>query len=188
MEIGFVKANPSNLPEVDMFERQSYMSRNVLVVQSEVSGVKMVRSGAESYGDDAVGYVQIKREGPTCIVKGRIVPEHKVHKKPYHVEMMLNETPGSGSKIIHVKCLSCVSAQGFCKHAFAFLCWVERRSYDKACTSVTSYWSKPKLATVGDTARKASDMSKKKKISSRASPPDVDAFKAKVLQSGKSRF
>ncbi|KAF4528770.1 hypothetical protein B566_EDAN016958 [Ephemera danica] len=166
MEEGFVNANPSNLPEIDMFERQTFISQN--------------KSGAERYGDDAVGYVQVKREGSTCILKGRIVPEHKVHKKPYHVEMLLEEFPGKSSRIKHVKCLSCVSSEGFCKHAYAFLCWVARRTYDKACTSVTSYWTKPKLVSIGDTTRKASDMGKKRK-KVREPTPDVTNFKARMF-------
>ncbi|KAL0098848.1 hypothetical protein PUN28_020793 [Cardiocondyla obscurior] len=38
-------------------------------------------SSRESYGDSAIGYVSVKREGPICVVKGKICPEHKVRKK-----------------------------------------------------------------------------------------------------------
>lgn len=44
------------------------------------------RSQRENYGDTAIGYVELKREGPMCQVRGRVCPEHRVRSKPYTVE------------------------------------------------------------------------------------------------------
>ncbi|RVE43633.1 hypothetical protein evm_011717 [Chilo suppressalis] len=35
-------------------------------------------STRESYGHNAIGYVQIKRDGELCTVKSRVTPEHKL--------------------------------------------------------------------------------------------------------------
>ena len=40
-----------------------------------------LRSSRESYGDNAVGYVQVKRNGNVCTVKASVTPEHNVRKK-----------------------------------------------------------------------------------------------------------
>lgn len=46
----------------------------------------------ENYGDSAIGYVQIKREGSIiCNVKAQICPEHRVRNKNYHVSLTINE-------------------------------------------------------------------------------------------------
>ncbi|KAJ8966270.1 hypothetical protein NQ314_003638 [Rhamnusium bicolor] len=65
------------------------------------------------YGEDAIGYVQVKREQNVCTVKGRIVPEHKVHNKPYTVSAIFDEANDS---ILSCQCESCAASQGkICK-------------------------------------------------------------------------
>lgn len=51
-------------------------------------------STRESYGDNAIGYVQIKRDGELCTVKSRVTPEHKVRKEGYRVTAIINEMQG----------------------------------------------------------------------------------------------
>lgn len=38
------------------------------------------RSGRDSYGDSAVGWVQVRRDKNVCTVKAEITPEHNVNK------------------------------------------------------------------------------------------------------------
>lgn len=47
------------------------------------------RSSRPLYGDDAINYVQLKREGNICTVKCKICPEHKVHAKLYSCKTTL---------------------------------------------------------------------------------------------------
>ncbi|KAK9696731.1 hypothetical protein QE152_g31394 [Popillia japonica] len=44
---------------------------------AEIKATKAARSARENYGDNAVGYVEIKRDGDKCIVKGKVTSEHK---------------------------------------------------------------------------------------------------------------
>lgn len=105
-------------------------------------------SSRASYGDDAVSYVQLKRDGKLCIIKCKICPEHKVHAKLYRCIVVVNEEDET------VDC--------GCKHAIAFLMWVYRRSEESSCTSVECYWKKIKLSRVGNTIKymTAKDLSK----------------------------
>lgn len=93
-----------------------------------------------------MGYVQVRRVGNRCIVKGRICPEHKVRNKPYFVTATIDEEAES---VVEVKCISCVAALGGCKHAMAFLMWLHRRSEEPAPTEVICYWKKSALSQVG---------------------------------------
>ncbi|KAG8175475.1 hypothetical protein JTE90_004167 [Oedothorax gibbosus] len=54
-----------------------YLRHNLDFTSAEIRGVKADRSARESFGDNATGYVQVKREGALCIVKVRVTPEHK---------------------------------------------------------------------------------------------------------------
>lgn len=47
---------------------------------------------------------------------------------------------------------------GGCKHAVALLGWLYRKTEEKPCTSVESYWKKPRLSKVGSTVRTANDL------------------------------
>lgn len=51
--------------------------------------MKCSRSTKESYGDNAIGYVQLKRKGPICTIKGKITAEHKIHKHRRSMEKTL---------------------------------------------------------------------------------------------------
>ncbi|KAF9816534.1 hypothetical protein SFRURICE_010693 [Spodoptera frugiperda] len=82
-------------------------------------------SSRASYGDDAVSYVQLKRENKFCTVKCKICPEHKVHAKLYGCTLVVDE---EDDIILSVQCQDCVASQGGCKHAIAFLMWVHRRT------------------------------------------------------------
>lgn len=88
----------------------------------------------------------MKREGDTCIVQGRICPEHKVRAKPYTVKCVVNEKDRLVEK---VDCMDCAASAGGCKHSIAFLMWLHRRSEEPAPTSVSCYWKKAVLAQVG---------------------------------------
>ncbi|KAK9885166.1 hypothetical protein WA026_010676, partial [Henosepilachna vigintioctopunctata] len=107
-------------------------------------------SSRPSYGDDAVSYVQLKREGNLCIVKCKVCPEHKVHAKLYGVTLIVDEQE---EVVKSIECNDCVASQGGCKHAIAFLMWVHRRSEEPSCTSIQCYWMKSKLSRVGSTIK-----------------------------------
>ncbi|KAF5306120.1 hypothetical protein FQA39_LY09098 [Lamprigera yunnana] len=102
-----------------------------------------VRSSRPSYGDDAISYVQLKREGKICTVKCKICPEHKVHAKLYGVTLTVDEEQ---KKVTSVQSIDCVAAQGGCKHAIVLLMWIHRRSEEPSCTEVQCYWLKSKLS------------------------------------------
>ena len=109
------------------------------------------RSVRSSYGDSAIGYVQVKR-GKTglCTVRGVVTPEHKVTKTPYEVEIKVNEKV---RKITFAQCKGCQAAKGGCKHALAMLFWLLRRSEEPSVTSRACYWNKPKLGKIGSTVK-----------------------------------
>lgn len=53
--------------------------------------------------------MQVKREDPICVVKGKICPEHKVRSKAYSVTLEVDE---GEDKIIDIKCHDCAAAAG----------------------------------------------------------------------------
>lgn len=108
------------------------------------------RAARESYGDDAIGYVQLRRESGFCTVKCKICPEHKVRASSYNVTMVVDENNG---EIVSCQCLDCVASTGGCKHAIAFLMWTHRRSEEPSCTEVECYWKKSTLSRVGTTIK-----------------------------------
>ncbi|KAL3285489.1 hypothetical protein HHI36_000021 [Cryptolaemus montrouzieri] len=83
------------------------------------------------YGDDAISYVQLKREGNICTVKCKICSEHNVHAKLYAVTLIVDEDE---EKVTSIQCPDCVAAQGGCNHAIALLMWVHRLSEEPSCT------------------------------------------------------
>ncbi|GBL81424.1 hypothetical protein AVEN_143708-1 [Araneus ventricosus] len=97
----------------------------------------------ESYGDSAIGYVQVKSENNLCTEKAIVTPEHKISKKRYGVTVICNE-----EVVLSALCDSCAASLGGCKHAIAFLSWLHRRSEEPSVTEVTCYWKKSKLSTV----------------------------------------
>ncbi|GBP91591.1 hypothetical protein EVAR_54560_1 [Eumeta japonica] len=139
METGFIKGSGCNLPKIDSLMVASFFARNNDFCAAELRNVKMSLSSRESYGDDAVGYVQLKRESNICTVKCRVCPEHKVRSKPYTVTIIVDE---KNSVIISSQCHDCAASAGGCKHAVAFLMWLHRRSEEPSCTQVQCYWKK----------------------------------------------
>ena len=69
------------------------------------------RSSRESYGDLAVGYLCLKRDGSsgTCIVKCKLCPGHRVRNKRYSVTLTINERD---EKVIDVECHDCAASSG----------------------------------------------------------------------------
>lgn len=108
------------------------------------------RSARESYGDDAIGYVQLRRESGLCTLKCKICPEHKVRSSSYNVTMVIDEIMG---EIVSCQCLDCAASAGGCKHAVAFLVWTLRRTEEPSCTEVECFWKKPRLSRVGTTLK-----------------------------------
>ncbi|XP_044740060.1 uncharacterized protein LOC123301387 [Chrysoperla carnea] len=131
MESGFNKENSNNLPKFDAVMLDRFFASNILVSRS-------------SYGDDAISYVQLKRDAILCTVKRKICPEHKVHAKLYECALVVDE---DDDIIVSVLCQNCAASQGGCKHAIAFLMWVHRRSEEPSCTSMECYWKKSKRKT-----------------------------------------
>lgn len=115
------------------------------------------RSARETYGDDAVGFVQVQRSGNVCTVKAKITPEHKIKSKAYCCTFTCDEKEET---ILNVDCHDCAAQKGGCKHSVAFLMWLHRRSEEPSRTEKKCYWAKPKLATIGTTKKfiKAKDM------------------------------
>ncbi|GBP40286.1 hypothetical protein EVAR_83976_1 [Eumeta japonica] len=124
MEQGFTKASSSNLPR-DLLMLGQFLASNKDFCSAEFRNVKTTISSRPSYGDDAVSYVQLKRDGNLCIVKSKICPEHKVHAKLYAVTLIVDEVK---EEVISVECHDCVASQVGGKHAIAFLMWVHCRS------------------------------------------------------------
>ncbi|KAK4875831.1 hypothetical protein RN001_012253 [Aquatica leii] len=143
MDEQFEKGQSNNLPKIDGLMVADYLWKNSDFVAAEMRGVKMQKSARESYGDDAIGYVQVKRTGDTCTVKCRITPEHRVRSKPYHCSLECDEKE---REIMSVLCEDCAASKGGCKHAVAFLMWLHRRSEEPSTTSIKCYWKKSKLA------------------------------------------
>lgn len=73
------------------------------------------RSMREDYGDNAVGYVEVKREGSTCIVQSKICPEHKVRSAGYTVICKVDE---DANEISELTCQDCAASAG--KYTLSF--------------------------------------------------------------------
>ncbi|GBP20199.1 hypothetical protein EVAR_82072_1 [Eumeta japonica] len=69
----------------------------------------LLRSSRASYGDDAISYVQLKRDAHLCTVKCKMCPEHKVHAKLYGCTLIIDE---EDDVIVSVVCEDCVASRG----------------------------------------------------------------------------
>lgn len=67
------------------------------------------RAGRESYGDNALGFVQVKREGVVCTVKAKVTPEHKIRGSGYKVKAVIDEDE---EKVLSVECEDCAASAG----------------------------------------------------------------------------
>ncbi|CAH1995927.1 unnamed protein product [Acanthoscelides obtectus] len=81
MDLNFVQADNSNLPKVDALMVAFFFKNNADYYAAELKHVKTTMFGRESYGDDAIGYVQLHREHGLCTLKCKMCPEHKVRSK-----------------------------------------------------------------------------------------------------------
>ncbi|CAG9765631.1 unnamed protein product [Ceutorhynchus assimilis] len=144
---GIVQADSYNLPEVTCEMIDIYYEEIAEYFIAGVRNVKAQRATRESYGDVAVGYVQLKRDHPQCIVKARITPEHKIRKQSYLVSVCIDE---ECHKVIDVKCNDCEASEGGCKHGIALIFWLLRRHLHPSVTSTVCYWKKSSLAKLGD--------------------------------------
>lgn len=70
---------------------------------------KMYRASTTSYVEDAVRFVELKREGLLCTVLCNITPEHKVRGKPYVVVAITNENK---DEIVSSTCQDCAAPMG----------------------------------------------------------------------------
>ena len=84
LDPGFMKADSSNMPEIDVF-MGNYEVRYLHWNQY------YCRSCHENYGDEAVGYVCLRRDQSVCIVKCRVTPEHNVRSSSYAVMIKIDE-------------------------------------------------------------------------------------------------
>lgn len=103
----------------------------------------LFRSARQSYGDNAIGYVQLSREGEICNVFSKVTPEHKINAKNYVVSCKINEKEHN---ILEVMCQDCAASEGGCKHAVAFVMWLYRRSEEPSPTDKVCYWKKSVLS------------------------------------------
>lgn len=115
----------------------------------------MYRSSRPAYGDDAVGYVEVRRErdndgAMSCIVRARVTPEHRVTSKTYKVMVMVNE---DSNVIANAECVDCAASSGGCKHVIALLAWLSRRAEEPAPTEVKCHWKKAKLSCIGSSIK-----------------------------------
>ncbi|CAH0717717.1 unnamed protein product, partial [Brenthis ino] len=129
-----------------MFMICNFFANNSDFCDAEFRNVKTSLSARQSYGDDAIGYVQLRRDSDLCTIKCRVCPEHKVRSKSYSATMIVDE---KGGKIVSVECHDCAASTGGCKHSVAFLMWVHRRSEEPSSTDIQCYWKKSKLSQVG---------------------------------------
>ncbi|XP_043478494.1 uncharacterized protein LOC122513004 [Leptopilina heterotoma] len=180
LDPGFEKADTTNLPKLSVFMVYEYITNNERYNAPEVRGVKATLSSRENYGDSAIGYVCVKRQGKICTLKGRICPEHRVRNKNYTVTLKIDEEKEIVDK---VECLDCAASLGGCKHGIAFLMWANRKYESPSPTDVECYWRKSALSKVGDSQKfiLASEL-KKKSNDSVEDFGDNSTFLNQVLQ------
>ncbi|GBM70040.1 hypothetical protein AVEN_220889-1 [Araneus ventricosus] len=106
---GFIKDQSDNLPKIDALSMFSFLGKNRDFTGAELRGAKAKRSGRESYGDSAIGYVQVKRETNLCRVKAIVTPLHKITKKGYGVTVICNE---EDEVVLSALCDSCAVSLG----------------------------------------------------------------------------
>ncbi|KAK4006151.1 hypothetical protein OUZ56_011306 [Daphnia magna] len=147
---GFIKADSNNIPVVDIHMFSDYIKKDANFISPEIRCVKATRNGRESYGDSAIGYVQIKRTEKYCTIVAACCPEQSVRSKSYRVQV---EVDLENSEIKSAICHDCVASAGGCKHSLAVLGWLHRESEKKSVTEVKAYWKKSKLSRVGSTIK-----------------------------------
>ncbi|XP_011686445.1 PREDICTED: uncharacterized protein LOC105449141 [Wasmannia auropunctata] len=129
-QTGFVQAQSDNLPKVTVLMVSDFFAQSEVFNIAETRGVKAKKAGNENYGDSAIGFIELNREGCFCHIRGKVCPEHRVNSKPYSVSMLVNE---ENESVEYVKCDDCAASAGDYKHAIAFLIWfiVEVKSLNR---------------------------------------------------------
>ncbi|KAF5302615.1 hypothetical protein FQR65_LT19106 [Abscondita terminalis] len=84
-----------------------FFATNPLFTSAEIRGVKADISGRRSYGENAIGYVQLKRQYFLCTVEAKVCPEHKVPKHNYEVSLEINEKE---QRIVGGTCNDCAAS------------------------------------------------------------------------------
>ena len=143
---GFRKANSDNLPTVDIQTLKRYIRKNDDNIGPEIANVNSHRAERESYGECAIGWVQVRRVINVFKLVAAICPEHKCTSTSYTVEA---EVDVEKEEIISARCQTCIASNGGCKHCIAFLGWLHRRSEEPTRTEVTCYWKKSLLSRIG---------------------------------------
>ena len=103
------------------------------------------RSKGENFSPDAVGYVQLRRDGAICTLHARVTPEIMVGAKAYDVHMLIDEQLEAISSALFQ---DCVAAAWGCKYVGAVLGWLFTKSSEKSVTSTESHWKKSRLSWV----------------------------------------
>ncbi|KYN29277.1 hypothetical protein ALC57_01288 [Trachymyrmex cornetzi] len=153
-----MKADTTNLPKIDMFMVCEYIKQSDNFNAAEVRNTKAAMSSRESYGDEAIGYVCLKREQltKTCILKCKVCLEHRIHSKGYSVTLTVNE---EDEKILDVKCHDCA-----------------------ASSEVECYWRRSTLASIR-ASKKYIELNELKKTNmAEPSLPDNSLFRQNVLK------
>ncbi|XP_011860949.1 PREDICTED: uncharacterized protein LOC105558060 [Vollenhovia emeryi] len=92
LESGFVKADARNLPRIDMFMILDFIKKSDNFNCGEVRNVKLAASSRTSYGDQAIGYVCLKRDGEICESRHE---NHPLPMRPYATELRLHSALAS---------------------------------------------------------------------------------------------
>lgn len=78
---GFQKADVQNLPVVDLDMMTNYIKCSENFYTPESRYAKATRTGRESYGDSAIGYVQLSRSDWICTLIEKLHPSTKFEIK-----------------------------------------------------------------------------------------------------------
>lgn len=141
---------------------------------AELRGWKELRSQRADYGDKAINFVQLKKEGDVTSVVTHITPEHSIHATAYTVTASIKTRE---SEISQAACNSCAASQGGYKHLIAFLSWLHRRSEEPSPTQVVCYWKKSALSSTGTVSAKDFKKGEKSNTASKI----VNAAKVKPI-------
>ncbi|KYN35755.1 hypothetical protein ALC56_09906 [Trachymyrmex septentrionalis] len=119
------------------------------------------RSLHESYGDEAIGYVCLKRNEltKTCILKCKVCPEHRIYNKGYSITLIINE---ENEKVLDVEC-----------HV---------RSEHPSITEVECYWHRSTLASICTSKRYLELNELRRTNMAGPSLPDNSSFRQNLLK------
>ncbi|GBP35671.1 hypothetical protein EVAR_74996_1 [Eumeta japonica] len=107
---------PTNLQQVyakcmiGLRTRIAFLSESPDQISKGIKDIISLLKGSSraSYGDDAISYVQLKRDAHLCTVKCKMCPEHKVHAKLYGCTLIIDE---EDDVIVSVVCEDCVASR-----------------------------------------------------------------------------